>query len=194
MWRKYLDYRKKIDNEDIENIEFRNKEKGWINYNVKFKYKNDSYLSNFSVDPYMKLFLNNVSLRKSCYECVFKGKFKRSDLTLGDFWGIDFVNPNLYNKNGVSLVIINSNKGLNLFNSISSKIYFSKVNIDSAIQYNSAIVKSVNLNKNRDKLFKKLDSETFDKLGKLCKERKSIVKRIIRKSLKVLRGKNGKSN
>jgi len=63
----------------------------------------------------MKLFLSDIALRESCYNCNFKLGNKYSDITLGDFWGVKNVYPEMYDKKGVSAIIINTEKGNKLF-------------------------------------------------------------------------------
>ena len=190
VWEKYLEYRKKIDNKNINNIEFRNKDDGWTNFNIKFDYDNDNYKSIFSNDIYMKYFLSNLSLREACYNCKFKDMYKNSDISLADFWGIEYINKDFFDDNGVSLVIINSKKGEALFNNIKGQIEYIDVDIKEAIKYNSAITKSVEYNKNRTKFFKFLNKKDFNSMEKLSHKKNSFIKRIFRKIKKILRGKN----
>ena len=56
----------------------------------------------------MKIFLQNLSLRDSCYDCKFKKYNRISDITLADFWGIDNIMPEMNDNKGTSLVVINS--------------------------------------------------------------------------------------
>ena len=120
VWKKYLEFRKKIDNQDkILGINFREKSMlGWDKYEMNIKYSNREYRNINSEDLYMKAFLGDVSLRKSCYECDFKGKERKSDITLADFWGVKKVMPSMYGKEGTSAVMTNSKKGQELFLSL----------------------------------------------------------------------------
>ena len=63
-----------------------------------------------SQDSFMRMFLRNYCLRPSCYECEAK-LVRCADLTLADFWGINFVAPEMNDNKGVSLVIIRSQRG-----------------------------------------------------------------------------------
>lgn len=64
---------------------------------------------------YNRLFLKKLTIPQSCFKCKFKSEIRVSDITLGDFWGCNniFSEPAL--KNGVSLVLVNSIKGKELF-------------------------------------------------------------------------------
>ena len=66
----------------------------------------------------MKVYLNNLCLRPSCYQCHSKGNFRKSDITLGDFWGVEKVCSEMYNEKGTSLILINSEKGKKIFGKI----------------------------------------------------------------------------
>ena len=59
----------------------------------------------------MKGFLSNLYLRPSCHDCKCKDGKHHSDISLGDFWGIDKFNPSFDDDKGVSLVLINTPKG-----------------------------------------------------------------------------------
>lgn len=174
VWEKYKSYRKQIDNKNPMSISFRNKESGWTSYNMKFLYDTNTYCSNYKDDFYMQAFLWDVSLRDSCYNCHFKKKNRISDITLADYWGIENIHKDLFDNKGTSLVIIHSDKGLNLFKSIMDEIIYKETNLDDAIIYNSAMISSAKPGKNREKFFDNIENYNFDKLVKKYVERYSI--------------------
>lgn len=63
---------------------------------------------------YYSAFHKGESLRESCYRCPYAGALRPGDITLGDYWGIDHVSAQLNPKDGISLVLVNSEKGLRL--------------------------------------------------------------------------------
>ena len=69
-------------------------------------------------DPYYRMFLNNLILRPSCYECTFTTTKRASDLTLADFWGVEKAFPQFEDKKGVSLALLNTSKGEKLFQAV----------------------------------------------------------------------------
>ena len=93
----------------------------------------------------MKIFPQNISFRPSCHQCHSKNFYRNSDITLADFWGIQNVKPDMYNEMERSLVIINSKKGQEIFNQISPKMTFCRVNREEAIKYNPSVHSSVKL-------------------------------------------------
>lgn len=187
VWDQYKKYRKKIDNEQPKNINFRNKDNGWSLFNLKFEYNDKSYSKNQKEDLYMKAFLNNLSLRDSCYECSFKKYNRISDITLADFWGINNIDKQLNDNKGVSLVIINSEKGRALLEKINEKAIIKKVDLDEAIKYNKSFIQSVAKNKNRDRFFQDLENKSFDKLIEENIKKKNIYRRTVNKLKSLLK-------
>ena len=93
----------------------------------------------------MKVFLKDLCLRPSCYDCHSKSLHRNSDITLADFWGIKEICPEMYDNKGTSLVFINSDKGKKLFDEILKDINYQEVNINEATKYNPSSFKSVNI-------------------------------------------------
>lgn len=140
VWRKYLaeishkithteNYKKGIGTSFtpqpiISDIEFRDKElKGWKQYSIVIKGKssiaNDKssilYADTHNMNVYMRGFLADIYLRPSCYNCKCKNGVSHSDLTIADFWGINCLMPDFDDDKGTGLVLINTEKGKNIF-------------------------------------------------------------------------------
>ena len=68
---------------------------------------------------YADLFYQGIMLRKNCSVCHFTNLKRPGDITIGDFWGCEKSNPDFCKDNkGVSLILINTEKGKNIFNHI----------------------------------------------------------------------------
>ena len=64
--------------------------------------------------------------RPSCHSCRFKDDIRASDITMADYWDIIGNSEALeYNKNGTSLVIVNTAKGKQLFERVEEFYSFS---------------------------------------------------------------------
>ena len=61
---------------------------------------------------YMKLFTRDYISRPFCENCSFKGCSRSSDITLGDFWGIWDISPEMDDDKGTSGILIQSAKGV----------------------------------------------------------------------------------
>ena len=100
-------------------VNFRNKEKSWKRLYFEVKLENGKrYFTFCGYDRYMSMFLNNISLRPSCYDCRFTTVNRQGDITLGDFWGIGRKYPERDDDKGISLIIINSEKGEKAYSEI----------------------------------------------------------------------------
>lgn len=102
------------------------------------------------------------SYRESCYQCRYTNINRVSDITLGDFWGIEKFNTTLDVKHGCSAVIINTIKGEVLFNEIISlKCRLEKRTIDEVLIRNSALKSNIHRPSTRDSVYKELSSNSF---------------------------------
>lgn len=193
VWHKYVKFRENEAGSPAKSIAFRRKDEGWKRYSVSFLFKNNTeYRQNSRKDLYMRAFLKDVCLRPSCHRCNFKTLNRQSDITLADFWGIQNLLPEMDDDKGTSLIFINSHIGKVKFNEISDRMIYREVDIHQAVKYNSAAIKSVKPNINREKFLTDMNSITFDRLvKKYCTDKltvklvmnkfKSIIKRILKK-------------
>ena len=110
---------------------------------------------------------NKVLIRPSCGSCQFKGIPRQSDITLGDFWGIEH---SLDDDRGTSMVMLNSDKGERLFRLVIPKIIFHKRSVEEVVRGNEHLYKSVKISKDEEQFFYDLDnlgfSAALEKLGK----------------------------
>lgn len=165
LWRKYLEFLKQENGEVPITVNFRDKKTaGWNNYHVNYIYKNKEENVYHNNDIYMNLFLENIALRNSCYNCQFKKTVRKSDITIADFWGIDNINPNINDEKGVSAVLINSKKGEKLFENIKNEIEYYNVKVTDIEKYNPCFNHSTSYNKKREDFFYDLDNLTFNEL------------------------------
>lgn len=179
VWNKYLEFLNK-KSKPLE-VNFREKNNGWREYSLSVKYNDKKYIKNHNEDIYMKAFLKKLSMRDSCYNCAFKKENRLSDITLADLWGINNIAPEMDDNKGTSLVIVNSEKGTELYNAIKTQIVDKQVDFYNAIKYNPSMVKSVSMNENREEFFKNLDNIEFDKLVKMYVPKEKILVKIKRK-------------
>ena len=166
LWRKYAECYEKQNAAKIVNVNFRCKEKGWLNFGIKIiDDKNFEVFTSKEQDPYLLMFLRNYCLRPSCYECTAKNK-KESDITIADFWGINSVVPKMKKINGVSFVILRTERGRDLFSSISNGLVYESVSFQDGVKRNPAEYRSAKRPMERDNFFNDLNSMTFENLKK----------------------------
>lgn len=187
VWQKYLDYQKNKYGENIKCISFRNKDSGWKAFKMKILFSTKQYSNKHSNDLFMRFFLNNTCLRSSCYNCSFKKKYRISDICLADYWGIKDIHPEMYDNKGTSLVIVNTSKGLDLFDSIKRDINYIETNLDSAIKYNSAMIKSVSTSVNDEEFKNDLENKELSFLAKKYLPKKHIISKLKNKTKRKLK-------
>lgn len=80
--------------------------------------------------------------RDCCYNCANKGSNHKSDITLGDYWGLEKGKEG-YNKNGVSIIFINSQKGKALLSEIDQdRFKYKLADAKEALTHNPMYYKS----------------------------------------------------
>lgn len=171
VWEKYVEFREEKSSSETSKVFFRNKKNGWKTYSMQFEFKNGvRYAQKNIVDLYLRGFVADLYLRPSCYDCKFKGTNRPSDITLADFWGVENVCPEMYDNKGTSLLILNSDKGEKLFGLISNSTVNKEVDLNTAISFNSAAIKSVSIPKKREDFFVDLNNIPVKRVfGKYCK-------------------------
>lgn len=182
-WKWYL-YRISPRNAFISNINFRNKDNGWRDYNMSIDIKYYDSIVRLSCfhrnNPFMEAFLNNKSLRPSCSSCRVKSGKSHSDITLADFWNIEKVTGKEDDNKGVSLVLANTIKGKGLISTLRGGEVQS-TNFNQAIQYNTAWKESFQNSPERDSFFSSYanrHSGYGSFVGKGTKRRISFIKRL----------------
>lgn len=134
IWSKYIDNitkKNRIDKKDILKINFRDKTYGWNCFSFSITYNKCGKIKKI-VEPlyknkYLRLFISNIILRPSCYNCRFRNLNSESDLTIGDYWGVERFFPCYGKDNGVSCVIVNSKKGYSLIKGTNMSIKNSRM-------------------------------------------------------------------
>lgn len=83
------------------------------------------------------LFYKHIMFRKSCGKCHFTNTKRPSDITIADFWGWEKTDPNFNADNkGVSLVLLNTEKGRKLFEAVKDKMNTFPANLEDCLQPN----------------------------------------------------------
>lgn len=121
----------------IKTLTFRFKPSGWRSLAVGIKFANGKeYIKPAQEDVFYNLFFRNIILRESCYHCRFTNFYRPSDITIADYWGIEKSMADFDDNMGVSLVLVNSLKGMELFENIKNQINYRESNIKDCLQHN----------------------------------------------------------
>ena len=132
-------------NADFVDYSFRDKRvRGWSCSSSSSSYKMRSsgkikYI-NYSKDmeAYFKEFISGHLMRMNCYKCPFANTHRCGDITLADFWGVRERMPDFPNvQMGVSLLLVNGEKGKRFFSQLKDHLYIRSVSINDAVATNA---------------------------------------------------------
>lgn len=182
LWKKHLEYLSK-DDERIEEVDFRDKSSGWRGYSLRVRFANGrEYCEPSYSDFYLKAYSKDLSSRPACYECPVKGQCRVSDITLGDFWGIENFVASMDDDFGTSLVMIHTHKGKELFAHLKDEVDIQEVNCTEALIYNRTALVPPSPSKDRMRFFEELCTNEYMKVMKrYCRDGKlTEMKRFVR--------------
>lgn len=181
---KYMDMLEKQYGAHATEIKFKNKKWGWHNFSLRVNFENGK---EYCKDRYHDLFFIGYLqacnfTRPSCYDCKFKGIPQSSDITLADFWGIEKLDKTMDQDKGTSMVMINSKKGMELFESIKDRIVYKEFSVEEALTENKAALVSLkDIYSNRDAFFKALDDYPFNEVAERFFPKPSLKNDLVRK-------------
>lgn len=183
VWKKYKESLEKSQKSELVKVNFRNKENcGWKMPDSVYIFENEKKIKNlsFNLDYYVSSFIEGLIMNERCYNCQFKGNSNPGDVIIGDFWKVPDYIFGSKTKNGVSAIIIKTEKGKNLFKYLQN-VEIKKVDIELIIEGNPNLENSIKKPKERDMFFDNLDqidiNENFKNYNKkLASNKKKILK------------------
>lgn len=158
LWEKYKSVMEARIGSKLKIVKFRDKSDGWRHYNIKYIFEGNQVLVPRMRDPYIALFLQDLTLRPSCYDCRFRSEGSGSDLTLADLWSVENVCPQMNDDKGVSAVLINTAKGRELYGSIADKLVSCEIALEDARKENGGFIGAIALPEKRTEFFKGVHS------------------------------------
>lgn len=170
VWQEYLEWSSK--GRKITSVDFRNKTKyGWADHVETLYFDNGD-----SVDSrvYTKLFYGHSVLRPSCYKCPYKSIIHPGDITIADYWGIGKASPGFDDNKGVSLVMINNERGKRSFEKVISTIDFIETDMKNSMQ--PPLIAPFPRPANRDQFWKDFHTKRFHYIVKKYTEDKLLTK------------------
>lgn len=185
VYEKFLAYLEKKYKSKIKKVWFKNKTYGWNKFSTKIEFENGQF---YLEDRYHDLFIvgyirYNLYMRPSCAECDYRGLPRVSDITLADFWGVKMSDISKDVEQGTSLVMINTSKGAELFESIKENLYIEEKELEDTIKGNPSLFSSPVMNKKREYFFKNLDRVPLDRLARRCFRDEFSLKKTVRKAV-----------
>lgn len=167
---------------------FRSKHNASWGMNIQYIINDKNYFETPNDSWFLSYFLWGYIYRDSCYQCAYAGTERVGDFTIGDYFAIQHGSSKLRNKNGVSLLLCNTEQGLRFLPEILSCVEYVKLNKEEAVLDNAQLLAPV---KNR-KFFRNVIYNIYNRQGwkgvdnyfhkkTLFKRLKSLIKYTIKK-------------
>jgi len=150
IWNKYLEYQKiRINKPD--DIRFRDKFYGY-KYSTMSLIRDGKnvYHAGAQIDPMLRAFFNDICDRPSCYDCLFKKRYRVSDLTIWDCFSVYDFDKTMDDDKGTTRVLCHTKKGNVIINEIQSKVRCVEVDSDRLITGVKEMFESVKMNSMRE--------------------------------------------
>lgn len=180
----FNDYIKYLENNVIKHkiidFKFRSKKHfGWSTSGLVAIYeKNGKIYEKIlpqNLSSYFTYFLHGYILQDRCFECKYTGVERISDITIADAWGIEKEYDNLIktilDKNkGISLVLINTLSGQDIYNRICQNINFEIIDIKKLRKYNHPLRHPSIRHANRNYYLTEYKNNGYEGLEKLFRK------------------------
>ena len=148
-----------------------------INYlkDNKEKTKTDFYYKS----PNYAAFQRYINLRESCYNCKFAKEDRNSDITIGDFHDIELFRKDINRFDGVSLVIVNTKKGLSVLNDTKPDLFIDEIDYKTLQENNVISYGGTTRPKDRNSFINDYENLSFEELNKKWFNKKKYFKQSI---------------
>lgn len=134
IWARYVSHLEKRHRGPLTQFHFRDKRMGNDGHTVSYTAGGTEYVKDYLADLFSAMYFSNLMHRPSCHACPFTTVERGSDLTIGDFWGVEKVFPDWNDGMGTSLVIVHSARGQALWESVRGRLRWGECRREDALQ------------------------------------------------------------
>lgn len=168
LFNKHIEYLGKNINGKITCYKFRDT-KQWGQYE-KYVYKKknkvkDKLTGHYSLSPYIYAFESLYTQRYSCYNCKFAQIPRQGDITLADYWGVKNFFPEIDTGTGVSLILVNSEQGNNVWEQIKDGLVYYESCVEDGAKYNGNLVRKTKEPEIRKIIYERIEREGYEKVA-----------------------------
>lgn len=132
------------------------------------------YNKNANCDYYLLTFLRGIIQRENCYKCEYAQIKRCSDITLGDFWGLDRTTLENKYKGRISVVLVNTERGSRLWGMCSDGLCFEEREISEAEKGNGPLRNPLSKPKERKQFLERVRTQKFSEAVKIAEIEKTI--------------------
>lgn len=175
----------------LKRLDFRCKAKSWVSFSMSagFDDRTCDFIEGIKENLYLRVFLSNLPLRESCFDCPVRNGRSGADITLADFWGVQDFCPEMFDDRGTSIVLIHSAMGKVAFEDIRMCGRVREVAFESAVAHNPSYRINAARPDKRDRFFREIDRRPLADAFRVCTKRSlfsRIISRIRRSALSIL--------
>lgn len=125
IWEAYVRYLEQKKGGKMTAFSFRDKRNQDDGHTRSYVIREKEYADSMYRDIYCQMYFKNYMLRPSCHSCKFCATARDSDVTIGDFWGIEKIKPEWADGMGQSVVILHTKKAKRWWQAIRKELdYF----------------------------------------------------------------------
>lgn len=160
----YKKYLEEKYNSSIVDFQFRHTTEGNMESEYYIEFQNGQVLKEgLGVNKYSKTYNSLIAHMPSCTSCVYTTTKRSGDITIGDFWGINKINPEHVNAHGTSLIAVNTKKGQEIMEKVQNDLKIYPHKIEEALPYNPPLSHSNKPHPWRKGFLRMLEKEGFEK-------------------------------
>lgn len=169
----YIVEQERKNNKKISGFKFRDKTNGWglmgsIDYQIS-KEEIKTELLPVALSSYYTLFLHSDVYRENCYSCKYAGPFRPGDITIGDYWGVQYEHPDYLvqnggefdEKKGISCILVNTEQGDRLLKDLGIGIQYKMSSFEKAARENGQLVSASHRSKRREEILTLYKNEGY---------------------------------
>lgn len=189
MFNDYIRFEEKKYSKSIKNFIFRDKTKKMgLFYKIVFDDNSEIKRTSYN-SSYYQMFLDSKIYRENCYSCPYANLNRISDITIGDYWGIEIehsqeiIEQNINTGNGISCILVNSEKGKLLLNGIKENLTLISSTPEKISVHNHQLVSPSKAGKDINKIMDmyKEGYKYFDSYYHKKNLLKNLIKKFLRK-------------
>lgn len=161
-FKKYIEYQTTRKGAKIESLRFRDKHFGYhfSTLNIGFKGLSKHYHRGIESDPWHRAFFSGICNRPSCHGCVFKKRYRVSDITIWDCFNYESHYPNMVKNLGATNILIHTPQGRSLFQKSEDAFIVAEATPEKQVAQMKELTQSAPLNMKREAFMK--DAQTLD--------------------------------
>ena len=120
-------------------LKFRDKDPYGVGVHITYngKRKKIKAEGEYIANPYYYSFYTRLIDRKSCYNCSYNTVSRVSDITVADYWGVSSYHQNMAIREGISALMVNTDKGAALLSRIQDKLDLQTTKIENIAKANN---------------------------------------------------------